>query len=72
MATMKYDIPLFDRSAKFSLLQIKMRAIFVQMGLDDAFLGIEKMLSSLKTEEKQRKDKKTLSQIHMHLSNKIL
>ena len=30
------------------------------------------MLSSLTKEEKERKDRKTLSHIHLHLSNQIL
>ena len=42
------------------------------MDLDDALLGIDKMSSSLAKEEKERKDRKALSQIHLHLSNQIL
>ena len=41
-------------------------------GLDDALLGFDKMLSSLTKEEKERKNRKALSQIHLYLSNKIL
>ena len=43
-----------------------------QMDLDDALLGIDKMSSSLTKEEKERKDSKAPSQIHLHLSNQIL
>lgn len=42
------------------------------MDLDDALLGFEKVLSSWMKEEKKRKDRKALSQIHFHLSNQIL
>ena len=49
-----------------------MRAILGQMGLDDALLGFDKMPSSWTKEEKQRKDRKTLSHIQLHLSNQIL
>ena len=43
MENMKYEIPLLDRSTKFSLLQVKMRVVLAQMDLDDALLGIDKM-----------------------------
>ena len=49
-----------------------MRAMLAQMDLDDALLGFNKMPSSWTTEEKQHRDKKTLSQIYLHLSNQIL
>ena len=49
-----------------------MRAMLLQMDLDDALLGFDKMSSSWTTEEKQRMDRKALSQIHLHLSNQIL
>ena len=35
-------------------------------------LGLDKMSSSWIEEEKQRKDHKALSHIHLHLSNQIL
>ena len=46
MGTMKYDIPLLDRSTKFSLRQVKMRVVLEHMDLDDALLGFDKMSSS--------------------------
>ncbi|PON52990.1 Zinc finger, CCHC-type, partial [Parasponia andersonii] len=49
-----------------------MRAILAQLDLDDALLGINTMPSSLSMEEKQRRDRKALSQIQLHLSNQIL
>lgn len=66
---MKYDIPLLDCNTRFSLLQVKMLAVLVQMDLDETLLGFEKMPSSWMTEEKKRKDHKALSHIRLHLSN---
>ena len=43
--------------------------MLAQMDLDDALLGIDKMPSSLKKEEKEHKDRKALSQVHLHLSD---
>nr|GEU72658.1 retrotransposon protein, putative, Ty1-copia subclass [Tanacetum cinerariifolium] len=45
MASFKYDLPLLDRDSKFSLWQVKMRALLAQMDLDDALLGHDKMPS---------------------------
>ena len=52
MEIMKFEIPLLDRSTRFSLWQVKMRAMLTQMDLDEALLGLYKMLSSLTKEEK--------------------
>ena len=41
------------------------------MDLDEALLGLDKMVSSLTKEEKERKDRKALSYIHLYLSNQI-
>ncbi|KAG8481615.1 hypothetical protein CXB51_026469 [Gossypium anomalum] len=72
MASLKYEIPLLDRNTRFTLWQIKMQAVFTQMDLKDALLVIDKMPSTLTDEEKKRKDRKTLTQLHLHLSNEIL
>ncbi|KAI3691222.1 hypothetical protein L2E82_49442 [Cichorium intybus] len=72
MTTLKYDIPLLDRDTRFSLWQVKMRAVLAQLDLDDALLGRDKMHASWSDEEKDRKDRKALSHIHLHLSNNIL
>ena len=69
MATMKYEIPLLDKSTRFSLWQVKMCDVLAQMDLDDALLGFDKMPLSWTKGEKQRKDRKALSQIHLRLSN---
>ncbi|KAG8478970.1 hypothetical protein CXB51_028852 [Gossypium anomalum] len=72
MASLKYEIPLLDRNTRFAFWQIKMQAVLAQMDLEDALLGIDKMPSTLTDEEKKRKDRKALSQLHLHLSNEIL
>ena len=72
MATIKYNIPLLDQNTRLSLWQVKMCVILAQMDLDDALLGFDKMPLSWTKEEKQRKDRKALSHIHLHLSNQIL
>ncbi|KAG8501467.1 hypothetical protein CXB51_003773 [Gossypium anomalum] len=72
MASLKYEIPLLDRNTRFALWQIKMQAVLVQMDLEDALLGIDKMPSTLTDEEKKRKDRNALTQLHLHLSNEIL
>ncbi|KAG8480597.1 hypothetical protein CXB51_024789 [Gossypium anomalum] len=72
MASLKYEILLLDRNTRFALWQIKMQAILAQMDLEDALLGIDKIPSTLTDEEKKRKDRKALTQLHLHLSNEIL
>ena len=57
MATMKFEIPLLDRSTKFSFWQVKMCVVLARMDLDEALLGLDNM-SSLTKEEKERKDRK--------------
>lgn len=69
---MKYDIPLLDHNRRFSLWQVKMRAILAQLDLDDTPLSFEKMLVNWTTEKKQQRDRKALSLIHLHLPNNIL
>ena len=49
-----------------------MHVVLAQMDLDEALLGLDKMSPSLTKEEKERKDRKTLSHIHLHLLNQIL
>ena len=55
------QMPLLDRSTRFSLWQVKMCVVLVQMDLDEALLGLDKMLSSLTKVEKEWKDRKALS-----------
>ena len=46
--------------------------MLAQMDLDEALLRLDKMPSSLTKEEKERKDCKALSQIHLYLSKQII
>ena len=72
MTSLKYDIPLLDRSTRFTLWQVKMRAVLTQMELDDCILGFDQMPASWTDDVERRKDRKALTQIHLHLSNTIL
>ncbi|KAG8499283.1 hypothetical protein CXB51_005781 [Gossypium anomalum] len=72
MASLKYEIPLLDRNTRFALWQIKMQEVLAEMDLEDALLGIDKMPSTLTDEENKHKDRKALTQLHLHLSNEIL
>ncbi|KAG8489614.1 hypothetical protein CXB51_017589 [Gossypium anomalum] len=72
MASLKYEISLLDCNTRFALWQIKMQVVLAQMDLEDALLGIDKMPSTLTDEEKKRKDRKALTQLHLHLSNENL
>lgn len=72
MASLKYDLPLLDRNTRFSLWQVKMRAILAQSDFDDALDGFGGKRRESWSDEEKRKDRKTLSQIHLHLSNNIL
>ncbi|KAG8490786.1 hypothetical protein CXB51_014006 [Gossypium anomalum] len=68
----KYQV--VDEMVKVAIFtyEIKMQAVLAQMDLEDALLGIDKMPSTLTDEEKKRKDRKALTQLHLHLSNEIL
>jgi gag-polypeptide of LTR copia-type len=69
--TMKYDLPLLDRDTRFSLWQVKMRAVLASSDLDDALEGFGKDRKAW-TPDEARKDRKALSMIHLQLSNNIL
>ena len=72
MASMKYDLPPLDCDTRFTLWQVKMRAILTQANVDDALEKFGNKDSKSWTEEEKRKDRKALSHIHLHLSNNIL
>ena len=61
MASLKYDILLLDRSTRFTLWQVKIRAVLAQMELDDCILGFEHMPASWTDDVKKRKDRKALT-----------
>jgi hypothetical protein len=72
MSSGKYDLPLLDWDTRFSLWQVKMRAVLSQTDLDDALDGFGKKDVKTWMDEEKRKDHKALSYIHIHLSNNIL
>ncbi|KAG8481022.1 hypothetical protein CXB51_025745 [Gossypium anomalum] len=67
MASLKYEISLLDRNTRFALWQIKMQVVLVQMDLEDALLGIDKMPSTLADEEKKQEAR---TNIYVENSNK--
>jgi hypothetical protein len=72
MSSVKYDLPLLNWDIRFSLWQVKMRAVLSQTDLDDALDGFGKKDVKTWTDEGRRKDRKALSHIHLYLSNNIL
>ena len=73
MASMKYDLPLLDYKTRFSLWQVKMRAVLAQSSdLDEALESFGKKKKNEWTAEEKRKDCKVLSLIQLHLCNDIL
>ena len=66
----KVDIPPLSHGTKFSIWQIKMRAVLISLDLHEALLGMDKMPGT--AEEKQMKNLKALAQIQLHLSSEIL
>ena len=60
MATMKYEIPLLDRSTRFLLWQVMMHIVLAHMDLDEVLLGLDNMSLSLTKEGKEHKDRKAL------------
>src|ERR1043165_1392335 len=72
MASVKYDLQLLDRDTRFSLWQVKMRALLAQADYDDALDNFGKSRIQDWTPEEKRKDRKALSQIQLHLHNDIL
>jgi len=72
MASMKYDVPLLDRDTRFTLWQVKMRALLAQTDYDEARDSFGKQRIQDWTNEEKRRDRKALSQIQLHLHNNIL
>ena len=72
MASLKYDIPLLDRDTRFSLWQVKMRVVLAHADLDDVLDGFNSKPQASWPIDEKKKDRKALSQIHLHLSNNIL
>ena len=73
MGSMKFDLPLLDYKTRFSLWQVKMRAILSQASdLDETLDGFDDKDAKSWTPEEKRKNRKALSMIQLHLSNDIL
>jgi hypothetical protein len=73
MVSLKFDLPQLDYTTRFSMWQVKMRAILTQTSdIDDALDGFGKKSVASWTEEEKWKDRKALSLIQLHLSNNIL
>ncbi|WVZ86727.1 hypothetical protein U9M48_033466 [Paspalum notatum var. saurae] len=58
MASIKYDIPLLDYDTRFSLWQVKMRAVLSQADLDDALDKFGNKDSKSWSDEERRRDRK--------------
>ena len=64
MASMKYDLPLLDFKTRFSLWQVKMRAVLAQTNdLDEALETFDQKKKAEWTNEEKHKDRKALSLI---------
>ena len=72
MASMKYDLPPLDRDTRFTLWQVKMRALLAQSDYDVALDSFGKNRIQEWTDEEKRIDRKALSKIQLHLHNNIL
>uniref|UniRef100_A0ACD5YJF3 Uncharacterized protein n=1 Tax=Avena sativa TaxID=4498 RepID=A0ACD5YJF3_AVESA len=73
MSSLKFDLPQLDYTTRFSLWQVKMRAILAQTSdLDEALDGFGEKNAKTWSAEEKRKDRKALSLIQLHLSNNIL
>ena len=73
MASMKFDLPALYYKTRFSLWQVKMRAILAQSNdLDESLDKFSDKAQSAWSEAEKRKDRKALSLIQLHLSNDIL
>ena len=73
MSSLKFDLPQLDYTTRFSLWQVKMRAILTQSSdLDEALDGFGKKDAKTWTDDEKRKDRKAFSLIQLHLSNNIL
>lgn len=68
MTSLKYDIPSLDRNTRFSLWQVKMRAILTHAEWDDALDGFGGKNIADWSDAERRKDHKALCHIQLHLS----
>jgi hypothetical protein len=69
---MKYNLPLLDFDMQFSLCQVKMWVVLAHHDLDDTLEGFGKKDQKAWTPDEARKDRKTLSVIHLQLLKNVL
>ena len=72
MRTAKHDSEKFNGKNDFGLWRLKMQALFVQLGLEDAFGRISKLPNTLTDKEKLNIIDKAYSAIILYLDDKIL
>ena len=73
MASTKYDLLPLDYKTRFSLWQVKMRAVLAQsQDLDEVLEDFGKKKKDEWTAEEKWRDRKALFLIQIHLSNDIL
>uniref|UniRef100_A0ACD5UZL7 Uncharacterized protein n=1 Tax=Avena sativa TaxID=4498 RepID=A0ACD5UZL7_AVESA len=73
MSSLKFDLPQLDYTTRFSLWQVKTRAILAQTSdLDEALDGFSEKDAKTWSAEEKWKDRKALSLIQLHMSNNIL
>lgn len=71
MATI-YEIEKFNGHSNFSLWRVKMYALLVQQELPKALMGKEKLFVTMKEDEREELDLKTLSVIQLCLDDEVL
>ncbi|WVY98367.1 hypothetical protein V8G54_030518 [Vigna mungo] len=71
MAT-KFDVEKFNGTNDFGLWKIKMQAILIQQGCDEALKGESKMSGTMTQEEKKKMGDKARSAIILCLGDKVL
>lgn len=72
MGSTRFDIEKFTGRNDFSMWRLKMRALLVQNGLEEALAGEEKMSETLKANEKKDILAKAHSALILSLGDKVL
>ena len=72
MSLPKFDLEKFNGENDFNLWRLKMRAILVHQGLEDALEGEDKMPDTLTESMKREILRKAHSEIVLSLSNQVL
>ena len=72
MGIAKFEVEKFTSSNDFGLWRVKMRALLVHHGLDDALKGIGGLLASMSDQDKKALMEKAHSAIILSLGDKVL